>query len=70
MEPKVSVSQANAQLAQKGECWTWNHRLLEAWDQSSLWVTFCHWIFLLLRGNASDTKLALLPMLCVCEKLD
>ena len=25
-EPKVSVLQANAQLTQKGECWTWNLR--------------------------------------------
>ena len=27
-EPKVSVSQANAQLAQKGECWTRNQRFM------------------------------------------
>ena len=27
-EPKVSVLQANAQLAQKGECWTWNQRFM------------------------------------------
>ena len=25
-EPKISVLQANAKLAQKGECWTWNQR--------------------------------------------
>ena len=25
-EPKVSLSQANAKLAQKEECWTWNQR--------------------------------------------
>ena len=25
-EPKVCVLQANAKLAQKGECWTWNQR--------------------------------------------
>ena len=28
IEPKVSVLQANAQLTQKGECWTWNQRLI------------------------------------------
>ena len=25
-EPEVSVLQANAKLAKKGECWTWNQR--------------------------------------------
>ena len=27
-EPKASILQANAQLAQKGECWTWNQRFI------------------------------------------
>ena len=27
-EPKVSVLQVNAQLAQKGESWTWGKRLI------------------------------------------
>ena len=27
-EPKISVLQANAKLVQKGECWTWNQRLI------------------------------------------
>ena len=27
-EPKVSVLQASAHLTQKGECWTWNQRLI------------------------------------------
>ena len=26
-DPKVSVLQTNTQLAQKGQCWTWNQRL-------------------------------------------
>ena len=35
---KIS-SVAHASWDHKGECWTWNQRLWEAW------VTFCHWIF-------------------------
>ena len=38
-ESEVSVLQANAKVAQKRECQTWNHMCQV---QSSLEVTFCH----------------------------
>ena len=44
-EPKVSVLQANAQLAQKGDCWTWNQRLIRG-PGSIQGVTLCCWNFL------------------------
>ena len=48
MEPEVSVLQANAQLAQKEECLTWNERLIRGPSFILTGLTFCHWIFLFL----------------------
>ena len=53
-EPKVSVSQTNAKLAQKGECWTWNQR---SQVQSFLEVIFCYENFLFSRSKASDANI-------------
>ena len=39
-KPKVSVLQANVNLVQKGECWTWNQKLWEARVLFPLGVTF------------------------------
>ena len=69
-EPKVSVLQANANLVQKGECWTWNQRLWEAKGSVPTGVTFllhffCFHVVILLLPI-----LALLPFLCISKKLD
>ena len=39
-EPKDSVLQANVNLVQKGECWTWNQWFWEAWVLFQLGVIF------------------------------
>ena len=57
MSLKASILQANAKLAQKGECWTWNQR---SGVQSSLGVTFCYWNFLFSRSKASDANIGII----------
>ena len=54
--PKASVLQANAKLAQKGGCWTWNQR---SWVQSSLGIIFCYWNFLFLHSKDSDANIGI-----------
>ena len=56
-EPKLSVLQANARLAQKGEYWTWNQR---SWVQSLLEVTFCYWNFWFSRSKSSDANIGII----------
>ena len=63
-EPKVSVLQANAQLVQKGKCWT----SLEARVQYSLGVTFCYWNFLFSRSKASDSNIGIIANFLSFEK--
>ena len=43
--PKVSVLQANAQLTQKGECWTWNQRLIRGLGLILTGGNIFYWIF-------------------------
>ena len=60
-EPQFSILQANSKLDQKREWFISNQR---SRVKSSLWVTFCYWIFFSPRSKASDAnKLALLPVL-------
>ena len=67
-EPKVL--QVNAQLAQKGECWTWGERRSEVQVQLSLRVTCCYWSFCFHVVKPLMPTLASLPMLCLCEDPD
>ena len=43
--------QANAQLVQKGECWTWNQRLIRV--LFPLGVIFCYCTFWFSRSKAN-----------------
>ena len=45
--------QANAQLVQKGECWTWNQRLIRDPGSFPTRVIFCYWTFMFSRSNAN-----------------
>ena len=67
-EPKVL--QVHAQLAQKGECWTWGERRSEVQVQLSLRVTCCYWSFCFHVVKPLMPTLASLPMLCLCEDPD
>ena len=61
-EPKVSVLQANVNLVQKGECWTWNQRLWEAQVLFPLRVTFFTGFFCFHVVKPLMPILALLPI--------
>ena len=61
--PKVSVLQANFNLVQKGECWTWNQRLWEAWVLFPLGVTFFTGFFYFHIVNS------LMPILAISSSL-
>ena len=65
-EPEVSVLQANAQLSQKGECWTWNQRFMRGPGFIPTGINILSLEFFLI--NPLVPILALLPMLCDCEK--
>ena len=67
-EPKVSVLQANANLVQKGECWTWNQRLWEAKGSVPTGVTFLLHFFLFSRGNTSAANIGIIAILVHFEK--
>ena len=45
-DPKVSVLQANAQLVQRGYCWTWNQRLIRGLGsvpaRGNIFYKFCN----------------------------
>ena len=55
-----SLKIANAKLVQKGECWTRDQRLCEAWALFPLGVTFCYWIFLFSHSKASDANIGII----------
>ena len=55
---KISLV-AHSSLAQKGDCWTWYHRLWEAWVLSPLVVSFCHRIFLFSRSKDKNANIGI-----------
>ena len=62
-EPK-----ANVNLVQRGECWTCNQRLWEAWILFPLGVTFFIGPFYFHVVKPLMPILALLPFLCISKK--
>ena len=66
-EPKVSVSQANTQLAQKGECWNRNQRFMTGRDFMPTGGNILPLDFFVFVVKPLMPILALLPMLCICE---
>ena len=60
MEPKVSVLQANAQLAQKVECWAWNHRLVRGLGYILTGGNIFTDFFLFSHREASDANIGII----------
>ena len=58
-EAKVPVLQANAHLAQKGECWTWNQKFIRGL-YSILTGFNIYWNYLLSCGKASDANVGII----------
>ena len=57
----MSVLEASAQLAQKGECWTWNQRLIRVLGSILSGVTFFTDFFLFSHSKASDAHIGIIP---------
>ena len=64
-EPKVAVLQANVNLVQKEECWTWDQKLWEAWVLFLVGVTiFTRFFFVF---YIVKPLLPILPFLCISK---
>ena len=59
-EPKVSVLQENAQLAQKGECWTWNQKSIRGQGSILTGGNILSPDFLFSDGEASDANIGII----------
>ena len=61
--PKVFVLQANAELVQKGECWTWNQRFMRGLGSIPSRGNILSLDFLFSRGKASDANIGIISNL-------
>ena len=64
-EPKVSVLQANNNLVQNGQCWTWKQGFMIG--PGSI-LNICHWNFWFSRSIASDANIGIFAILANFEK--